>query len=284
MLTEIRETRGACGVTLSVECGGDPLGPVVVLLHGVGQTRHSWRHAFTQLIDSGYFAVSFDARGHGDSGWAPDGDYTLDAFAADLRAVATRLPRPAALVGASMGGATALVAHADPPGLPAPLLVLVDVVPRVAEDAAERIRSFMRDSRDGFDSIDAAIEYVNAYNPNRRRSVDGSGLMRNLRSGPDGRLRWHWDPAVVGSSWKRPREGATERLLDAARRVRVPTLLVRGSKSDLVTESGVDEFRRNLAGLEVCDVAGAGHMVAGDRNDAFNDSVIAFLRRHLPTH
>ena len=66
-----------------------------------------------------------------------------------------------------------------------------------------------------------------------------------------------------------------------ARREGLPVLLVRGLKSDVVSDAGVAAFRALLPALEVADVGGAGHMVAGDRNDAFNASVIAFLMRHL---
>ena len=71
-------------------------------------------------------------------------------------------------------------------------------------------------------------------------------------------------------------------LSDAARRVNVPTLLVRGLQSDIVTEEGMREFQQLLPSLEIYDVAGAGHMVAGDDNDAFNRGVASFLQRHLP--
>jgi pimeloyl-ACP methyl ester carboxylesterase len=58
----------------------------------------------------------------------------------------------------------------------------------------------------------------------------------------------------------------------------VPVLLVRGQRSDVVDDAGIEEFRQKLPHLEIASVAGAGHMVAGDRNDAFNRSVISFLR------
>lgn len=284
MDVEVRRYVLRNGLTLIADVGGDPSAPGVILLHGIGQTRHSWRHAAKLLLASGYHVLNLDSRGHGDSDWAADGDYTLDAFASDLRAIAGTLPNPPALVGASMGGATALVAATDSPALSPPLIVLVDVVPRVTRQSAERIHAFMRRSQSGFATLEEAIDYVAAYNPHRVRPVDGRGLLRNLRRKEDGRFYWHWDPAIIGNGWRSPRERSTERLLAAATLVRVPVLLVRGLQSEIVSEQGIAEFQRHLPSLEVCDVAGAGHMVAGDKNDAFNRCVIQFLHRHLPIH
>ncbi len=73
-----------------------------------------------------------------------------------------------------------------------------------------------------------------------------------------------------------------DQLREAARRVRVPALLVRGLQSDIVSDDGVRSLREMLPALEVVDVAGAGHMVAGDKNDAFSRGVVDFLRRTVP--
>src|ERR1700674_258493 len=92
-----------------------------------------------RLAKAGFRAIAFDARGHGDSDWAPDGRYDQDCMVADLQCViaASGDPRPV-LVGASMGGNTSLVAvgegHVD-----AKALVLVDVAPRVETEGVKRI-------------------------------------------------------------------------------------------------------------------------------------------------
>jgi pimeloyl-ACP methyl ester carboxylesterase len=160
--------------------------------------------------------------------------------------------------------------------------VLVDVVPRIDPDGGKKIGDFMRARPDGFATLEEAADAVSAYNPHRPRPKDVSGLMKNLRVRDDGRLHWHWDPRFVQNEKRVEPPQFAEILLDAADRVRIPSLLVRGMQSDIVSEAGVEEFRRHLPALEVYDVIGAGHMVAGDRNDAFNDGVIGFLQRHLP--
>jgi pimeloyl-ACP methyl ester carboxylesterase len=97
------------GLGLAADIGGPLDAPAVILLHGGGQTRHSWSGAMRRLIADGYHVVNFDARGHGESDWAPDGDYSLAARASDLNAVISTLRQPVALVGASMGGMTSFM-------------------------------------------------------------------------------------------------------------------------------------------------------------------------------
>ena len=124
-------------------------GPVVVLLHGGGQTRHSWARTARRLAADGTTAIALDARGHGDSAWDPAGDYSIDAFVADLVGFVETLDAPPALVGASLGGITALTAAGEHPGL-ASGLVLVDVVIQVHPAGVDRIRDFMRARPEGF--------------------------------------------------------------------------------------------------------------------------------------
>lgn len=278
---QTRRFHGADGLTLTADVGGDATAPAVVLLHGGGQTRHSWGTAQQALLARGYHVINLDARGHGDSDWAPDGRYRLENFAADLSAVVATLPQAPALVGASMGGITALQAVGGD-GLAATALVLVDVVPRIDPEGGARIAAFMRAHPDGFARLEDAADAVAAYYPERPRPKDPSGLMKNLRRREDGRLYWHWDPRFINQPRQVEPPAFAERLLDAARQVRIPSLLVRGLKSDIVNEAGVRELQSQLPGLEVLDIAGAGHMVAGDRNDAFNDGVLDFLARHHP--
>jgi pimeloyl-ACP methyl ester carboxylesterase len=259
-----------------------PGAPAVVLLHGGGQTRHSWGTAARTLAARGYGVVNLDARGHGDSGWSADGRYGLERLALDLREVLATLRGPVALVGASMGGGIALTYVGRGLQPAAAALVLVDIVPRVEQQGAERIRAFMRANPAGFASLEEAADAVARYYPHRPRPKDASGLRKNLRLRADGRLHWHWDPHVLDGPHMVEPPTFEATLAEAARHVRLPTLLVRGMQSDIVSEDGVAELRRDLPQVEVLDIAGAGHMVAGDRNDAFNDGVVGFLERHLP--
>jgi len=279
---EMRRYRGSDGISLVADVGGDPSAAPVILLHGGGQTRHSWRGVMQELLSRGYHVINLDARGHGDSDWSPDGIYSLDALAADLRSVVATLSAPPVLVGASMGGATSLYAVGTSTGPFASALVLVDIVPQLDPDGAQKIMAFMNARPDGFATLEEAVDAVAAYNPHRPRPRDTAGLMKNLRRHADGRLYWHWDPRILEAPQRPEPPVFADQLHQAAKHVRIPTLLVRGLKSDLVSDEGIAELRHYLPHLEVYDVVGAGHMVAGDKNDAFNDGVLGFLHRHMP--
>lgn len=256
-------------------------GPAVVLAHGGGQTRHSWGGTAEVLASHGHRVVSMDLRGHGDSGWAPDGDYNMSAYCDDALAVVRWVGAPVAWVGASLGGMTGLHAvDAAPESFSA--LVLVDITPRPAAAGVSRILEFMaKDAVDGFATLDDAADAIAAYQPHRPRPSDLSGLEKNLRLGDDGRWRWHWDPAFLdmrtGGTSEHARDlhhGELERI---ARRLTLPTLLVRGKLSDLVTDAEVAEFLEMVPHAQYVDVADAAHMIAGDRNDVFTGAVVDFL-------
>jgi pimeloyl-ACP methyl ester carboxylesterase len=259
---------------------------LVVLLHGGGQTRHSWRVTGERLATLGWAAVTVDLRGHGDSQWAPDGEYGVSAYLADIHALVADLRRtwgdlPVALVGASLGGKAALLALGEDPAL-AQALVMVDIALTVETEGGERVKQFMTGAPDGFGSLREAADAIAAYNPYRKQSGSLEGLKKNLRE-RDGRWYWHWDPRTVVLS----AEAADSALIHrrsrrAARGLGCPVLLVRGRKSDIVSDAGVSEMRDLIADLTVTDVSDVGHMVAGDDNDVFSERLLDFLDKAIP--
>jgi pimeloyl-ACP methyl ester carboxylesterase len=272
---------GSSGNELVADGGGALTAPPVLLLHGGGQTRHSWGAAQHELIAAGYRVLSLDSRGHGESEWVADGEYGLESQVADVAIIAKSMGGKPALVGASMGGVTSLIACGDDPEL-GRALVLVDVTPRLETDGIEQIERFMGANLDGFPDLQSAADAVAAYSPSRPRPSNLDGLRKNLRLREDGRWYWHWDPAMFNGGREAKVAAMRTRMLAAAERIRIPTLLVRGAQSEIVSMAGVDELRAHLPHLEFVDIAGAGHMIAGDRNDAFNNAVSSFLRRHRP--
>jgi non-heme chloroperoxidase len=256
---------------------GDPKAPGVLLLHGGGQTRHAWGGTAAALADAGRHAIAVDLRGHGDSTWDPEGDYSVDAFARDLRAIAATFPQKPAVVGASLGGLATLIAQGEGHPPPASAVVLVDIAPRVDQVGVGRIIDFMTGNPDGFATLDAAADAVAAYVVHRPRPMDLDGLRKNLRLGEDGRYRWHWDPRLMSGDKRPNATRQPDRLEAAARAIDVPMLLVRGRMSDVVSEDGARAFLEVAPRARYVDVSGAGHMVAGDRNDAFSQAVVGFL-------
>ncbi|TQF68896.1 alpha/beta hydrolase [Rhodococcus spelaei] len=247
------------------------------MLHGGGQTRHSWSRAAADLVRGGRTVYTLDTRGHGDSAWAHDGDYRIGELVADLRAVVEQLGSRPVVFGASLGGMTALIGEGEHPGLTRGL-VLVDITPKVEPEGVKRIADFMRGNPDGFADLEEVADAVAAYQPHRERPRNVEGLRRNVRERADGRLYWHWDPVFTG-----PRiDGETPvgnhaRMVAAARAVRVPTLLVHGGRSDIVSAEGVEELLELVPQATAVNVAAAGHMVAGDDNAVFVAEVDGFL-------
>jgi pimeloyl-ACP methyl ester carboxylesterase len=268
-------------VRLVGDVGGDRSGAPVILLHGGGQTRHSWGRAALALAVRGYYVAAIDLRGHGDSDFAPDSNYSIDAQVGDVRALIAQMPRPPVLIGASMGGLISLTAAGEAHDAPIRALVLVDVTPQVDPAGRARIIGFMRERPEGFASVEEAADAIAVYLPHRPRPKDLSGLHRNLRHRADGRWYWHWDPRFF-DTFEPEYEAAVRRYTAAARNVDVPTLLVRGSKSELVTPENVRHFLEAIPHAEYADVTDAAHMIAGDRNDAFNSVVLDFLQKRVP--
>ncbi|ALG60473.1 MULTISPECIES: alpha/beta fold hydrolase [Citromicrobium] len=259
-------------------CGVDGA-PRVILLHGGGQTRHSWSTTARSLATQGYRVYNFDARGHGESDWSETGAYSLNDRVEDLEQIVALAQGPFVLVGASLGGATALCALAK--GLRPAGVVLVDIVPEPEPEGIAKITGFMGAHPNGFADLSEAADAVAAYNPSRPRPSDPSGLMRNLRRREDGRLYWHWDPQIISDGARGHHSQVQAAAEIVARERPCPVALVRGLKSDVVSDEGVARFRALIRDLEVFDVGGAGHMVAGDNNDAFETAVLSFLGRHL---
>ena len=137
---------------------------------------------------------------------------------------------------------------------------------------------------EGFASLEEAADAVAAYLPHRPRPRNVEGLRKNLRE-VDGRFYWHWDPALL----KAPADQAVQRnsLTDpatlgaAAMSLRVPTLLVRGGESDVLSVEDSRRFLELVPHAEFATVAGAHHMVAGDDNAIFDRVLGEFLERRV---
>jgi pimeloyl-ACP methyl ester carboxylesterase len=279
-MTTRREFTGFAGGALVADVYGPVGAPTVLLLHGGGQTRHAWGKAAQVLGDAGWYTVALDLPGHGDSAWAKDGDYRIETLADTMCRIWRELGTPLAVVGASLGGliSMAAVGRADAPPINA--LVLVDIAPRMEEAGVERIVGFMRARPDGFASLEEAAQHIAAY---RGRPLEGpvEGLKKNLRLNAQGRWNWHWDPQLMSEANHNHRRDADgyERAL---RGLQAPTLLLRGQRSDVISEEDARALVQTLPRARFIDLKGAGHMITGDANDAFAASVAAFLHEVMP--
>ncbi|MEP7185500.1 MAG: alpha/beta hydrolase [Rhodanobacter sp.] len=261
---------------LAVETRNPGGSPTLVFAHGFGQTRGAWTAAAESLANSGCRCVTFDTRGHGESDRVSDGNYHMDQFADDLMRVAAAQPEPPILVGASMGGLLGIVIAGEVRPSPFCALVLVDITPRWETAGVERILAFMQAHPDGFASYAHAAEQIAAYLPQRKERKSEERLRPLLREGPDGRLRWHWDPALLDGVVHES-ERYQPRLLAAAATIQVPVLLLSGGRSDVVSRATVDEFLHAVPHAQHIELAQATHMVAGDANDVFTLELERFV-------
>lgn len=267
----------AADLSLAVQTRNPSGSPSLLFAHGFGQTRGAWSGAAKALAEAGCRCVTFDTRGHGESDRLASGDYQMDQFGDDMLRLATAQPQPPILVGASMGGLLGMVVAGEIRPNPFRALVLVDITPRWETAGVERILSFMQAHPNGFSDYAEAAEQIAAYLPQRRERKSEEQLRPLLRQGTDGRLRWHWDPALL-TGVVHESERYQPRLQAAAARIDIPVLLLSGERSDVVSRATVDEFLKLVPHARHVQLAGATHMVAGDANDAFTHEVMHFVQ------
>lgn len=273
---------GAGGLAIAADAVGEQSAPPVLFVHGGGQTRRAWRRGAELAAAAGYRAISIDMRGHGQSEWARDGDYSHEAVASDLIAIITAIGRPTVLVGASRGGYAALIAARGDASrrCAARALLLVEIAARIDPVGRDQVVGFMRTSARGFADVREAAKLLADYMLRPSGTADPQRLRRVMREGTDGRLYWHWDPRVAAGGGDQAR---VEAALDAAARaLDCPVLLLRGAISELVKDSHVAHFRQLVPHADVVSIPGVGHMVSGDENDAFNTAIVDYLKR-LPS-
>jgi pimeloyl-ACP methyl ester carboxylesterase len=274
--------RGVDDVTLVAdEWNGNGAAPdgraSILMLHGGGQNRFSWKNTGQILSEQGFHVVALDSRGHGDSDYAPGADYALETLSGDVLQVIDAIGRPVVLIGASMGGLTGILVADQAGPEKVRQLVLVDVVPRYDKTGSARIRDFMFSHMNGFESLDDAADAVAEYLPHRSRPRNPEGLKKNLRQ-RNGRWYWHWDPKLMTKPEDDP-ELRVEKIERAAMDLTIPILLIRGKLSDVVSVDGVNDFLEKVPTAEFVELADAGHTAAGDDNDAFTDAVVQFVTR-----
>ena len=271
------------GLNIAASSWGRDSDPLVILLHGGGQTRHAWGETGEKLSQNGFYVLALDLRGHGDSDWQPNGEYGVDNYKKDIVSILQEVKKPAAFIGASLGGMTSLSIAGDPElREKCWALVMVDIGLYPNLEGSQEIVEFMHSGSEGFASIEEAAESVANYLPHRKRPRDNRGLEKNLRLKDDGRYYWHWDPRFLDSRPKDIPEDYKEKQKAFAERVETPTLLIKGAMSNILTQNEVDDFLQVITHSKFVEIKDAAHMVAGDRNDIFAAAAIDFLENHSP--
>ena len=269
-------------ITIVANAFGNPANTPILLLHGGGQTRHSWKKTGERLAEQGWYVIAPDARGHGDSSWSKQLNYSFTFIAQDLQHIIKSLDQKPILIGASMGGLTSMMVLAQQPTI-AKALILVDVSPKLEKKGVDRIFEFMAAKPEGYESIAAVQAAIANYLPHRKNKGSATGLKKSLRRLPNGNYAWHWDPKMLEvwqslSSHRNPSE-FDGLFTEVLKNLTIPGLLVRGGISDVVSKETVKELLIMAPHLKYVDIKDAGHMIAGDSNDIFTNALLSFLNQ-----
>jgi flavin reductase (DIM6/NTAB) family NADH-FMN oxidoreductase RutF/pimeloyl-ACP methyl ester carboxylesterase len=271
--------RGLNGVNLATDTFGNPEDPAVLLLPATAQTKEMWHGIGEALGAAGRYAVCMDARGHGGSGAPLDGDYSLDALAADIRAVVSCLPSRPAIVGVGASGLAAILAVGESPTAIASALILVGVTPWADPAVIERVQRAFAKRSETFSDAASALEALAATHPFEPAPSEVARLMAAFQVDEHGTYRWRCDPRVL-SVGHLPKE--SQRLEAAAAQVTMPTLLLRGTLNENVSAETTQRLQTLIVGAESVEIAGTGHHVVTDREDLFNAALLDFLERRAP--
>jgi len=236
--------------------------PPVVFLHGGGLNAHTWDLVCAALRRERH-CVALDQRGHGESEWSPQMDYTTESHVGDLDAFVDTLGlRRFVLVGMSLGGVNAL-AWAGQHSRRLAGLVLVDVGPEIRSDGVRKIQAFTSEATP-LASVDEFVDRALAFNPRRNRELLRRSLLHNLRSMPDGRFMWKYDQRHRGKVDPVAYARRRELLWSAVDGVECPTLVVRGAQSDVFHDEDAERLAGRLRRGRWVKIEGAGHTVQGD--------------------
>lgn len=266
----------ANGLSFHYQEWGDPGLPPMLALHGFAQTCHSWDFVALSLCDR-FRVIALDQRGHGDSDWAPDGDYSPETQQADIAGVVDALGlEDFVLMGLSMGGRNSFTYAANHPDK-IKALVIVDAAPQTQRGGGENIRNFVQQD-DELDSIDAFVERVLEFNPRRAPEQVRGSIRHNLKQLPNGKWTWKYDKRLRAPDRRMGADPETvQRLWGYVESLQCPTLVVRGGESDVVALDTAEEMFRRIPNGRLTTVEGAGHLVMGDRPAGFQKAVTEFL-------
>jgi pimeloyl-ACP methyl ester carboxylesterase len=256
-----------------LDWGGN--GHPILFLHGGGINAHTWDVVCLMLRER-YRCVALDQRGHGDSEWSPAIDYGVETQMRDIEGFIEKLGlENPVLVGQSMGGLNS-IAYAIRHSAKMKGLVVVDVGPEINSAGTQRIREFS--STPELESLDAFLERAVKFNPIRDPRVLRRSLFYNLRQLPTGKWSLKHDQRRASEEAWRIATDQRERLLRDVSKISCPTLIVRGGKSDVLSDDAAERFAHMLPHARWLRVENAGHNVQGDNPRGLLDAMNPFLR------
>ena len=265
----------ANGINLHYLDWGTEGQPPMVLLHGLRGHANVWEDVALALCND-YHVYSLDQRGRGDTDHAPGGDYSTDAFVADLKGFVDAIGLDKfILFGHSMGGRNSMAFAGQYPDR-LERLCIVDIGPRIEPAGGNRITEELRNLPPEFDSFEAALAHVQTGNRFASESVMRRRLAGQSQELPNGKIGWKFDPAIREQRINGTAAPAAD-LWPALERITCPTLLVRGTETDLLTEETARQMVDTLAQGTLAEIERAGHMVFEDNPADFIAAVKGWL-------
>lgn len=251
---------------------GDTSKPLIVMLHGGSQQAHSWDFVSLPLSEH-YHILALDQRGHGDSAWAADGDYSTEGHQTDIDAFVSDLGLSGFhLIGHSMGGRNSYV-WASQNSEKLSSLTIVDTGPEAQHRGRNRIQNF-RELPDELDSFEEFANRVQEYTGRTREQTLGS-LKYSIREREDGKWTWKYDKLLRTPGHQTP-QLTSEQLWEAVAKITCPTLVIRGGNSDIFAHATMDKMSEVIPNCSTVTVPNAGHLVAGDNPTDFLAAVNSF--------
>ena len=253
---------------------GNPKNPTILALHGFGQTAHSWDLIGLSLAKDYHF-ISLDQRGHGDSDWSKDKDYSNKAYLNDLKTyIEINQLKSIILMGLSMGGKNAYSYVALNPSV-VKGLIIVDAAPETGDFGKQSIKRFL-EQVDKPASFDDFVDSVKEYNPHRNIDQIRGSLINNLRQLTDGKWTWKYDKHL------REHFGKTGNSKEAdhwkyLKLIKCPTLIIRGENSQIVSQEIAETMLCHFKKGKLTTISDSGHLVPGDNPKAFHSAVTQFL-------
>lgn len=252
----------------------------VVLLHGYAETSEAWSETAQDLARE-FRVIAIDQRGHGQSDRATDRDYTRASQMEDLEGIIESLGlRSVTLIGHSMGGANAICYAAEHPEM-VTALVVIETAPEVLRSGIETIRRLLATGA-AFGSLEEAIEAFREYFPYATTEQIERRVRASLTVNDDGMYVWDFDPIFRDPTSRPPDPDPGQRRLsdlwDCADRVQCPTMIVRGSETDMLTPEAIQRLHRRVSGSRVSLIEDAGHSVPTDQPAALSLNIREFLQ------
>jgi len=253
--------------------------PPMLLLHGFSGHAHTW-DTLARAMGDEFHVLALDQRGHGDSAWAPHGAYTVDDHVSDIAAFHAQLMLdPVLLIGLSMGGRNAIMFTGVHPGK-VEKLVIVDIGPDIDPRGVERVRRMAAEAPEEFASLDEAMTYLKSYYTHAADAALRHRVEHGLKRLPNGKYTWKYDKFLRDQRRQRP--APTVDLWPVVRRIKVPTLIMRGSESDIFTVDTAKRMQELIPGSQFVEIQGAGHAIPTDAPGAFEQAVREFFAAHAP--